>query len=292
MKRALVGAALLAALLSTSAAAAGSRIQAVDTSSFPSLRVTYVAPAGSPAPQLRENGRTVSTTQVVNLAKTKSIVVAIDRSRSMRRQAPRERAGGGRTVRVERRAGRSRRRRRLRELGDRPHAARSRPGRGPRPDCRSPRRSQVRHRVVRRDRRLRGQPRSRPPARARDRRRHRRGGCLEHALAGRGSRRRAEGARSGLHDRHRRSRLHRLGAAEAVGRDRRHLPAGVVVSPARGDVRSVRQELSRTWQLTYLTSSRPGAHINLTATARGAVAHFAAALPGVGRRHRHGPQPG
>ena len=57
MRRALVGVALLAALLSTSAAAAGSRIQAVDASAFPSLRVTYVAPAGSPAPPLRENGR-------------------------------------------------------------------------------------------------------------------------------------------------------------------------------------------------------------------------------------------
>ena len=43
---------------------------------------------------------------------------------------------------------------------------------------------------------------------------------------------------------------------------------------------SVRDELSRTWQLTYLTSSRPGSKINLTATANGGVAHFAATLPG------------
>ena len=84
MRRALVSLAVLAVLLPASAAAAGSRIQAVDASAFPSLRVTYVAPVGSPAPVLRENGQAVTTTQTVNLGQTKSIVVAIDRSQSMR----------------------------------------------------------------------------------------------------------------------------------------------------------------------------------------------------------------
>ncbi len=84
MKRALIGVVLLAALLPASVTAAGSRIQAVDASAFPSLRVTYVAPVGSPAPRLTENGRPVTSTQAVNLGQTKSIVVAIDRSQSMR----------------------------------------------------------------------------------------------------------------------------------------------------------------------------------------------------------------
>ena len=84
MKRVILVVAVVAALVPASAAPAGSRIQAVDTSSFPSLRVTYVAPLGSGAPQLREDGRPVTNYQAVNLGRTKSIVVAIDRSQSMR----------------------------------------------------------------------------------------------------------------------------------------------------------------------------------------------------------------
>jgi len=37
---------------------------------------------------------------------------------------------------------------------------------------------------------------------------------------------------------------------------------------------SLRDELSRTWQLSYLTSARPGGRLGLTATARGGVARM------------------
>ena len=43
---------------------------------------------------------------------------------------------------------------------------------------------------------------------------------------------------------------------------------------------SLRDELLRTWQLTYLTSARPGELVTLTATARGAVARANTTMPG------------
>ena len=217
--------------------AAGSRIQAVDASGFPSVRVTYVAPVGAPAPQLRESGRrgrqlTGRQPRQDEEHRRRDRPFTVDA-----RQAARERDRGGRTVRGERRPRRSRRRRRVRQLGHRAHPARRKPGGGTRPDRRPPRRPQVGHRAVRRDRPLRRPARAGSPARARDRRRHRRRRRLEHALAGRGSRGRAAGARVGLHDRHRRAGLHLRGAAAALGRDRRLVPPGLVVAPARPDVR-------------------------------------------------------
>jgi tight adherence protein B len=280
MKRALVGAALLAALLSTSAAAAGSRIQAVDTSSFPSLRVTYVAPAGSPAPQLREDGRTVSTTQVVNLAKTKSIVVAIDRSRSMLGKplanaltaveqfassaGPDDHVGvvafGSSAIALTRlSAGPGEARDLIAGLHVDPKSgtalydaivvsadsltADRRPGRAI---------------VVVTD----GADVSSTHS-------------LDEAVAA------AQKAHAAVYTigiagpDFTASALQKL-SAETGGTYRQASSSRQLAETYR----SVRQELSRTWQLTYLTSSRPGAHINLTATARGGVAHFAAALPG------------
>ena len=67
------------------------RIQAVDTSGFPALRATIIAPAGSQAPRLRENGVRAAGEVAVNLGASKSIVLAIDRSQSMR-GAPLQRA--------------------------------------------------------------------------------------------------------------------------------------------------------------------------------------------------------
>jgi Mg-chelatase subunit ChlD len=75
-------AALFAAL--TPLAAAGTRIQSVDASSFPALRVIVVAPIGAKTPRISENGHPVSGVTAVNLGGTKSIVLAIDRSQSMR----------------------------------------------------------------------------------------------------------------------------------------------------------------------------------------------------------------
>jgi tight adherence protein B len=65
-------------------ALAAVRIQAVDTSGFPALRATIIAPAGSRAPRLREDGVRAAGQVAVNLGASKSIVLAIDRSQSMR----------------------------------------------------------------------------------------------------------------------------------------------------------------------------------------------------------------
>jgi tight adherence protein B len=78
----------LAALVlagTASAAPAGSkvRIGGIDTSSYPELRVTVVAPAGAAQPRLTENGQPATGTTAANLGRAKSIVLAIDRSRSM-----------------------------------------------------------------------------------------------------------------------------------------------------------------------------------------------------------------
>ena len=80
----LVIAALLAALAAPSAAVASLSLRGVDTSGYPTVRVTLVSPvATSTPPTLTENGNRVVGLQALNLASAKSVVVAIDRSRSM-----------------------------------------------------------------------------------------------------------------------------------------------------------------------------------------------------------------
>jgi tight adherence protein B len=77
-------AALFAALVAPSAAAAALSLRGVDTSGYPTVRVTLVSPVATSAlPTLTENGNRVVGLQAVNLASAKSVVVAIDRSRSM-----------------------------------------------------------------------------------------------------------------------------------------------------------------------------------------------------------------
>ena len=79
-----VAAVVIAALVVVPSTAAATRITSVDTSGFPALRVTVVAPAGSARPTLLENGRAVAGLRAVNLGAAKSIVLALDRSQSMR----------------------------------------------------------------------------------------------------------------------------------------------------------------------------------------------------------------
>jgi tight adherence protein B len=75
----------LVALLTASAASGATvRMHPADASSYPALRATLVAPVGSKQPRLLENGHAVAGLTAVNLGGTKSIVVAIDRSQSMR----------------------------------------------------------------------------------------------------------------------------------------------------------------------------------------------------------------
>ena len=74
---------VFAMLVVVPSALAGVRIQAVDTSGFPAVRATLVAPAGSRMPRLRENGTPVAAYSAVNLGQQKAIVLAVDRSESM-----------------------------------------------------------------------------------------------------------------------------------------------------------------------------------------------------------------
>jgi len=73
----------LAALVVAPAALAGVRIASVDTSGFPNLRVTVVAPKGSAAPRLAEDGRAAVGVSAANLGRSKAMIVAIVRSQSM-----------------------------------------------------------------------------------------------------------------------------------------------------------------------------------------------------------------
>ncbi len=78
---ALAGAICLAA----PAANAGVAVKGVDTGSFPALRVSVLTsdPSSRP-PRLTENGLPVRVDRAENLGRTKSVVLAIDRSQSMR----------------------------------------------------------------------------------------------------------------------------------------------------------------------------------------------------------------
>jgi tight adherence protein B len=83
-KRKLIWIAGLAALVVAAPASAAVRISGVDTSSYPELRLTVVAPVGDAAPRLREDGAPVAGASVANLGHEKSVVLAVDRSDSMR----------------------------------------------------------------------------------------------------------------------------------------------------------------------------------------------------------------
>jgi tight adherence protein B len=76
--------ALAAFVVAPSALAGGAHIRAVDTSGFPAVRVTLVAPLGAAKARLTENGLPVSGYTAVNLGRQKAIVLAIDRSQSMK----------------------------------------------------------------------------------------------------------------------------------------------------------------------------------------------------------------
>lgn len=83
MRRALP--ALLLAILVLPAAALAGQVKDVDASEFPSVRVVYVGAVESlSAPAVLENGRAVAGLSAINLGRAKSVVLAIDNSRSMR----------------------------------------------------------------------------------------------------------------------------------------------------------------------------------------------------------------
>ena len=85
MTRLRIGALLVVAAAAFTASAAGASgrgpvsISAVDSSGFPLIRATVIAPQGSKTVQLRENGKPAVGVSATNLGKSKAIVLAVDR---------------------------------------------------------------------------------------------------------------------------------------------------------------------------------------------------------------------
>jgi tight adherence protein B len=76
---------IAAVLVAPATALAATQVKDVDTSEYPTLRLTVVSgSASSSAPRLTENGDSVAGLNTSNLGRAKSIVLAIDRSQSMR----------------------------------------------------------------------------------------------------------------------------------------------------------------------------------------------------------------
>ena len=76
--------ALAALVIAQPAAAGSSRIRSIDTSGYPAVHVTFVAPLGAAKPRLRENALAVAGYSAVNLGRQKAIVLALNRSQSMK----------------------------------------------------------------------------------------------------------------------------------------------------------------------------------------------------------------
>ena len=80
--------ALALAFLFAGTASAGVELKGVDASAYPTVRASVVTPTPTAKPpQLLENGRPVNGLIAENLGRTKSVVLALDRSRSMQGQA-------------------------------------------------------------------------------------------------------------------------------------------------------------------------------------------------------------
>lgn len=84
MTKRLLSLCVVCAVLPGVAAAAGSKFTSVDTSGYPTVRATVVtAETVGRAPALTENGTPVVGYRAVNLGREKSVVLVVDRSQSM-----------------------------------------------------------------------------------------------------------------------------------------------------------------------------------------------------------------
>jgi tight adherence protein B len=84
MSRRTLGALLVALLLPASATAAGVTVTGVDATNYPTVRLNVVTQSRTEAPpELREDGALVTGLVAESLGQSKSVVLAIDRSRSM-----------------------------------------------------------------------------------------------------------------------------------------------------------------------------------------------------------------
>jgi tight adherence protein B len=94
VRRALLGFVIVLLAVPASAFAAAD-IKDVDTSGYPTLRVTFVASRStSQEPTLTENGSKVAGLNAINLGRSKSIALVIDRSRSMEGRPIRDAVAG------------------------------------------------------------------------------------------------------------------------------------------------------------------------------------------------------
>ena len=82
----LLGAAFLAPAAGA-ATATGYELRHVETSGYPTIHLLVSGAPGAPAPTVYENGTRVTLTQAENLGQSKALVLAIDRSQSMRQAA-------------------------------------------------------------------------------------------------------------------------------------------------------------------------------------------------------------
>ncbi len=88
----------VAGSLAPVASGAGVSLRGVDVSGYPTVRATLVAPVASDrAPTLTENGRKVLDLNAQNLASAKSVVIVVDRSRSMSGQRLTDAVGAARS---------------------------------------------------------------------------------------------------------------------------------------------------------------------------------------------------
>jgi tight adherence protein B len=88
---------LLAALVLPAAALGGGEVKHASATNFPHVELTVVAASSTQTPpKIRENGRPVAGLEATNLGSSKSVVVCIDRSRSMVGQAFADATSGAR----------------------------------------------------------------------------------------------------------------------------------------------------------------------------------------------------
>jgi tight adherence protein B len=87
-RRLLLAGAVVALVAASGAEAAALRVRSVSTDSYPLIEVTAVSPSQRALPlTLRENGQRVQGLRIESLARSKALVLAIDRSQSMRGKA-------------------------------------------------------------------------------------------------------------------------------------------------------------------------------------------------------------
>ena len=97
IRRTALAAAALLALAAPAAAASDVHVKGVDTSDYPTMHVSVVTTGAlSQPPRVKENGAVVTGLQAENLGREKSVVLAVDTSRSMAGKALADAAGAAR----------------------------------------------------------------------------------------------------------------------------------------------------------------------------------------------------